>query len=97
MFQIDLTYFLLFTLAFFLLNLVLLLASLDHFILVLIFLDLLLLTNAFMFIVYTILTGNSIGYSYALLILGIAAADTAVGLGLFLVYHKATNSVSIRL
>ena len=26
-----------------------------------------------------------------------AAADTAVGLGLFLVYHKATNSVSIRL
>jgi NADH:ubiquinone oxidoreductase subunit K len=50
-----------------------------------------------MFIVYTILTGNSIGYSHALLILGIAAADTAVGLGLFLVYHKATNSVSIRL
>jgi len=97
MFQIDLTYFLLFTLAFFLLNLVLLLASLDHFILVLIFLDLLLLTNVFMFIVYTILTGNSIGYSYALLVLGIAAADTAVGLGLFLVYHKATNSVSIRL
>jgi NADH:ubiquinone oxidoreductase subunit K len=97
MFQIDLTYFLLFTFVFFLLNLVLLLASLDHFILVLIFLDLLLLTNAFMFIVYTILTGFPIGYSYGLLILGIAAADTAVGLGLFLVYHKATNSISIKM
>ena len=41
-----------------------------------------------LFIMYTILTQNAIGYSYALILLGVAAADTAVGLGLFILFFK---------
>lgn len=70
--------------------------ALDHFIIVLVFLDLLLLTSILLFLVYTLVTQNSIGYSYALIILGVAAADTAVGLGLFILFFKTTNNVSIK-
>jgi len=58
-------------------------------------LDLLLLTNILLFVVYTILTHSPIGYDYALLVLGIAAADTSVGLGLCILYFKASGSVAI--
>lgn len=39
---------------------------------------------------------NINGYSFALLTLGVAAADTAVGLGLFIIYYKATGEISIK-
>ena len=61
----------------------------------LVFLDLLLLANVLIFIIVTILTLNPIGYISALVILGVAAADTAVGLGLFILYFKSTNQISI--
>ena len=96
MFYLDFSLFFYFIFTFFVLNLVLLTLALDHFIITLVFLDLLLLTNILLFALYTMLTQNVIGYSYALIILGIAAADTAVGLGLFILYFKTTNEVSIR-
>lgn len=96
MFILDFSLFIYFILVFFTLNLLLLVAAIDHFILVLIFLDLLLLTNILLFAVHTIVTHNPIGYNYALIVLGIAAADTAVGLGLFILYYKATSRVSIK-
>jgi NADH-quinone oxidoreductase subunit K len=95
MWTIDFSIFFYFLFIFFTVNLLLLIAALDHFILALIFLDLLLLTNILLFVVYTILTHSPIGYDYALLVLGIAAADTSVGLGLCILYFKASGSVAI--
>lgn len=80
---------------FFFLNFIFLLLALDHFIITLIFLDLLLLTNIIIFTIYTILTDIGIGYSFGLLIIGVAAADTAIGLGLFILYYKSTGKYLI--
>jgi NADH:ubiquinone oxidoreductase subunit K len=41
------------------------------------------------------LSNYSIGFIYALLLIGVAATDTAVGLGLFILYFKTSNKVSI--
>lgn len=96
MFNVNLSYFFYFIFLFFILNLLLLIVALDYFILVLVFLDFLLLSSILLFILYSQITNNPIGYSSALLILGVAAADTAVGLGLFILYFKTTNKVSIQ-
>lgn len=80
----------------FLATLLLLLRCLSHFVLVLMLLDLLLLCNIILFVLASIYTGTSSGYVAAVLVLGVAAADTAVGLGLFILYFKATNLVSIK-
>lgn len=95
MYYFDFSFFFYFIFAFFIANLLLLMLALDHFIIALVFLDLLLLTSILLFIIYTVLTNQAIGYSYALIILGVAAADTAVGLGLFILFFKTTNKVSI--
>ena len=92
---LDFSYFFYFIFMFFVLNLLLLIAALDHFIILSVFLDLLLLTSLLVFVVYTVLSGETIGYNYALLVFGIAAADTAVGLGLFILFFKTTSNVSI--
>lgn len=92
---LDFSYFFGFIFLFFILNLMLLIAALDHFIILLVFLDLLLLASLLVFVVFSILTNTTVGYNYALLVFGIAAADTAVGLGLFILYYKTTNNVSI--
>lgn len=96
MYNFDFSFFFFFIFTFFIANLLLIMVALDHFIIVLVFLDILLLTSILLFIVYTLLTQNPIGYSYALIILGVAAADTAVGLGLFILFFKTTNNVSIK-
>jgi NADH:ubiquinone oxidoreductase subunit K len=79
----------------FILVLLLIIASFEHFLIVLIFLDLLLLINILMLVFYTSLFGDSLGYIYALLLLGVAATDTALGLGLFILYFKATGKTAI--
>lgn len=92
---LDFGAFAFFFISFFILSLFFLLLSLNHFVIVLIFLDLLLLVNILLFIFYTQATSQVIGYNYALLLIGVAAADTAVGLGLFILYYKTQGSVSI--
>jgi NADH:ubiquinone oxidoreductase subunit K len=62
---------------------------------ILIFLDMLLLLNVFLSCVAALLVVGPEGYIYAFFILGTAAADTAVGLGLFILYYKSTGSVSL--
>lgn len=76
-------------------TLLLLLQVLNHFILVLVFLDLIILSNILLFVLSTVVTQNPVGYIAALIVIGVAAADTAIGLGLFILYYKATNQVSI--
>lgn len=92
---LDFSLFFYFLFVFFFFTLLLILQVLNHFILVLVFLDLLLLSNILLFVLSTIVTQNPVGYVAALLVLGVAAADTAVGLGLFVLYFKTTNQVSI--
>lgn len=90
--------FIIFVVIFFIICALLLVVAIKHFILVLIFLDLLLLANIMLFIGIGTLIGFEIvalGYNYALLILAVAAADTAVGLGLCILYYKATGRVEI--
>lgn len=84
-----------FFISYFFLNIVLLIASFEHFLIIIIFLDLLLLSNILMLIFYTVIFKDSLGYIYALLLLGVAATDTALGLGLFILYFKATGQVSV--
>ena len=79
----------------FMFTLFLLVKAINHFILVLIFLDVLILINIILLCVSTIVTANPVGYITALFILGVAAADTAVGLGLFILYFKTTNKFSV--
>jgi NADH:ubiquinone oxidoreductase subunit K len=88
--------FFIFLFLFFLINFICLFFVLDHFILILIFLDLLLLTNIFLNIFFSVLTNNFSGYAYVLIIFGIAAVETAIGLGLFVIYYKCTNNFSIK-
>jgi len=95
LYNFDFSFFFYFIFLFFTINILLIVVSIDHFIIVLVFLDLLLITNILLFTVYTLLTQNPVGYSYALVILRVAAADTAVGLGLFILYFKSTGNVSI--
>jgi|GEM_PF-5966015 len=95
MYTFDFSYFFYFIFSFFIVNLLLLTVALNQFLIALVFLDLLLLTTIVVFIMYTMLTQNCIGYSYAIITLGVAAADTAVGLGLFVLFFKATGDVSV--
>lgn len=95
MYILDFSFFFYFIFLFFFFTLFFLLQVLHHFVLVLVFLDLLLLANVLLFILVTILTHNPVGYISAIIILGVAAADTAIGLGLFILYFKNTGRVSI--
>lgn len=71
-------------------------SALDHLLILLLLLDLLLMASIFLFITYSTVFSNYDGYSLSLLVLGVAAADTAVGLGLFIIYYKATGETSIK-
>ena len=73
------------------------LAAADHFLILLLLLDLLILVPLLLMVVYsTIRRSDYQSYSFAIFLLGVAASDTAVGLGLFIVYFKATGEVSIK-
>jgi NADH:ubiquinone oxidoreductase subunit K len=71
------------------------LAAFEHFLVILIFLDLLLLSNILLLILYTVVFINALGYVYALLLIGVAATDTALGIGLFILYFKSTGQVAL--
>ena len=69
--------------------------TVSHFIILLIFLDLIILINIILLVSFTVISHSNLGFIYGILILGVAAADTAVGLGLFILFFKTTNKVSI--
>jgi len=72
-----------------------LLTSLNYFLTVLLFLDLLILEIIIGLSVLGNITNVPILFSTALLLLGVAAAETAIGLGLFIVYYRAFNRVDL--
>jgi NADH:ubiquinone oxidoreductase subunit K len=69
--------------------------AVQHFIYLLILLDLLVLLNIVILAIFTLLTGDTFGYCFALILFAVAAADTAIGLGLFIVYFRILNSPAV--
>jgi len=66
----------------------------QHLLLVLLVLDLIILILILLLLENLIFTDF---YGYSLIILCIAAADTAVGLGLFISFYKLTGAVSVEM
>ncbi len=69
----------------------------DHFLILLLFLDLLVIVPIIIIVLHsTVRRADYQGYAFAMFLLSVAASDTAVGLGLFIVYFKATGKTSIK-
>jgi len=66
-------------------------------ILILISLELILLSININFIFFSIQLDDLLGQVYALLVLTIAAAETAIGLAIVIIYYRLRGSVSIDL
>jgi NADH:ubiquinone oxidoreductase subunit K len=92
---VELVSFFYFFIIFYFIALISLILTLTHFILTSIILDLLILINIVIFVWASALTINLLGYNLALLLLAVGAAETAIGLGIFIVYFKSTRDASI--
>nr|YP_010230022.1 NADH dehydrogenase subunit 4L [Phaeocystis globosa]QST19724.1 NADH dehydrogenase subunit 4L [Phaeocystis globosa] len=64
-------------------------------ILILISVELMLLAINFIFLISSVYLDDRIGQIFALLILTVAAAESSIGLGLFVVYYRMQGSISI--
>jgi len=66
-------------------------------ILILISLELILLSININFVFFSIQIDDLIGQIYALLVLTVAAAETAIGLAIVIVYYRLRGSISVDL
>jgi len=64
-------------------------------IVILISIELMLLSINLNFIIFSILLDDLIGQLYALIILTIAAAESAIGLAILVVYHRLRGNINI--
>lgn len=71
--------------------------SRKHLIIVLISLELMLLSININFIVYSVLLDDILGQIYAIMLLAIAAAETAIGLAILVIYYRLRGGISIDL
>jgi len=69
--------------------------SRKHIIIVLISLELILLAVSFNFIIFSVFLDDFMGQLFALLILTIAAAESAIGLAILIVYYRLRGGISI--
>jgi len=69
----------------------------NHIIIILISLELILLAININFIVFSIFFDDLLGQTYALLILTVAAAESALGLAILIVYYRLRGGISIDL
>jgi NADH:ubiquinone oxidoreductase subunit K len=67
-----------------------------NFVIILISLDMMLLSCAFGFIIAAFLLRDSAGYFYALFLLVVAASETAIGLGLLILFFQVTGQSSLQ-
>jgi NADH:ubiquinone oxidoreductase subunit K len=67
----------------------------EHLILTLIYLDLLLICLATFSVLLSFFYISSIHYIFALFLLAIAAVETAIGLGLIILYYQTTDKHSL--
>jgi NADH-quinone oxidoreductase subunit K len=71
--------------------------SRKHLIIILISLELMLLAVNINFIVFSVLLDDLLGQIYAILMLAIAAAETAIGLAILVIYYRLRGGISIDL
>ncbi len=69
----------------------------NHIIIILISLELILLAININFIVFSVFFDDLVGQMYALLILTVAAAESALGLAILIVYYRLRGGISIDL
>lgn len=89
--------FLLFSLILFIIGCFGMFLSRKHLIIVLISLELMLLSININFIVYSVLLDDILGQIYAIMLLAIAAAETAIGLAILVIYYRLRGGISIDL
>lgn len=73
------------------------LLSQRHLIIVLLSLELMLLSVNINFVISSVILDDIIGQIYALMILAIAAAETAIGLAIVVVYYRLRGGISMDL
>lgn len=71
--------------------------SRQHLILILISLEIVLLSITVNFVMFSIFHDDLIGQAFALLVLAIAAAETALGLAILVVYYRLRGGIAIDL
>jgi len=69
--------------------------SRKHIIIILISLELLLLSININFVIFSIFLDDFLGQIFALIILGVAAAESALGLAILIIYYRLRGSISI--
>jgi len=71
--------------------------SRKHVIIILISLELILLSTNINFVVFSVFLDDIMGQLYALLVLTVAAAESALGLAILIVYYRLRGGISIDL
>lgn len=71
--------------------------SRKHVIIILISLELILLSANINFVVFSVFLDDILGQIYALLVLTVAAAESALGLAILIVYYRLRGGISIDL
>ena len=66
-----------------------------HLIMVLISLELMLLAININFIIYSVLMDDMMGQLYAIILLALAATETALGLAIVVVYYRLRGGISL--
>jgi len=71
--------------------------SRKHVIIILISLELILLSTNINFVIFSVFLDDIMGQIYALLVLTVAAAESALGLAILIVYYRLRGGISIDL
>ena len=71
--------------------------SRKHVIIILISLELILLSTNINFVIFSVFLDDLLGQIYALLVLTVAAAESALGLAILIVYYRLRGGISIDL
>jgi len=69
----------------------------SHVIIILISLELILLSTNINFVVFSIFLDDLLGQIYAILVLTVAAAESALGLAILIIYYRLRGGISIDL
>jgi len=91
------SYYLLISITLFLIGTFGMFFSRKHVIIILISLELILLSSNINLVIFSIFLDDILGQIYALLVLTVAAAESALGLAILIVYYRLRGGISIDL
>lgn len=93
--MINLSYYLFISFFLFVLSILGIFITRKNIIIVLISIELMLLSVNFNFIIFSVFLDDFMGQVYSLLILTVAAAESAIGLAILVIYYKLRGIISI--